>query len=40
MNTVLVRYGHPVCTKQYTKKNPNAKLKIQSRDIDENEIIQ
>ena len=25
MNTVLLRYGQPVCTKQYTKKKKNAK---------------
>ena len=40
MNTVLVRYGYSVHTKQYTK-NPNAKhAALESRDIDENDIVQ
>ena len=30
MNTVLVRYGHSVCTKQYTKENPNAKHEVKA----------
>ena len=29
MNTVLVRYSHPVRTKQYTK-NPNAKHAVKA----------
>ena len=29
MNTVLVRYGHSLCTKQYTK-NPNAKYAVEA----------
>ena len=29
MNTVLVRYGHSVCTKQYTK-NLNAKHAVKA----------
>ena len=39
MNTVLVRYGHSLRTKQYTKKNEH-KIRSESRDIDENDIIQ
>ena len=39
MNTVLVRYGHSVRTKQYTKKL-DRKIRSKSGDIDENEIIQ
>ena len=39
MNTVLVRYGHSLHTKQYTKK-PNAKYTVKAADIDENDIIQ
>ena len=34
MKTVLVRYGHSVRTKQYTKK-PERKIRSESRDIDE-----
>ena len=34
MNTVLVRYGHSVRTKQYTK------IRSESRDIDKNDIVQ
>ena len=34
MNTVSVRCGHPVRTKQYTKK-PECKTRSGSRDIDE-----
>ena len=31
MNTVLVQYGHPVCTKQYTKKKKkNAKHAVKA----------
>ena len=33
MNTVLVRYGHSLCKKQYTKKNQR-KICSESRDID------
>ena len=29
MNTVLVRHGHSLCTKQYTK-NPNAKYAVKA----------
>ena len=29
MNTVLVRYGHSLCTKQNTKK-PNAKYSVKA----------
>ena len=39
MNTVLVRYGHPVRTKQYTNKTEH-KTYSESRDIDENDIVQ
>ena len=38
MNTVLVRCGHPVRTKQYALKE--RKTRSESRDIDENEIVQ
>ena len=40
MNTVLVRYDHSVRTKQYTKKKPERKICSESRDIDENDIVQ
>ena len=30
MNTVLVRYGHTLRTKQYTK-NPNAKYAVKAK---------
>ena len=39
MNTVLVQYGHSVRTKQYTK-NPERKIRSESRDIDKNDIVQ
>ena len=39
MNTVLVRYGHSLRTKQYTKKL-ELKIRIESRYIDENDIVQ
>ena len=39
MNTVLVRYGHSVRKKQYTKKFER-KICRESRDIDENKIVQ
>ena len=39
MNTVLVRYGRPLRTKQYTKK-PERKIRRESSDIDENDIVQ
>ena len=39
MNTVLVRYGHSVRTEQYTKKL-ECKTHRESRDIDENDIVQ
>ena len=39
MNTVLVQYGHSVRTKQYAKK-PERKIRSDSRDIDENDIVQ
>ena len=39
MNTVLVRYGHSVRKKRYTKI-PNAKICSESRYIDENQIVQ
>ena len=40
MNTVLVRYGHSVRTKQHAKKNPNAKYAMKAAlDIDENDIV-
>ena len=39
MDTILVRYGHSVRTKQYTKKSER-KICSESRDIDENDIIQ
>ena len=39
MNTVLVQYGHSVHKKQYTKK-PERKICSESRDIDENKIVQ
>ena len=39
MNKVLVRYGHPVHNKQYTKKTER-KIRSESRDIDENKIVQ
>ena len=39
MNTVLVWYGHSLRTKQYTKK-PERKIRSESRDIDENDIVQ
>ena len=38
MNTVLVRYGHSVRKKQYTKKSERKKCS-KSRDIDENTIV-
>ena len=38
MNTVLVRYGHSVRTKQH-RKNPERKTRSESRDIDENDIV-
>ena len=38
MNTVLVRYGHSLRTKQYTKK-PERKIRSESRDVDENDIV-
>ena len=40
MNTVLVRHGHSIHKKQYTKKTPERKIRSESRDIDENKIIQ
>ena len=39
MNTVLVRYGHSLRTKQYTNKTER-KIRSESRDIDENDIVQ
>ena len=39
MNTVLVRYGHSVPEKQYTKK-PECKICSESRDINENNMVQ
>ena len=30
MNTVIVRYGHSVRTKQYTKKKPNGKYEVKA----------
>ena len=39
MNAVLVPYGHSVCTNQYTKK-PERKTHSESRDINENYIVQ
>ena len=39
MNTVLVRHGLSRRTKQYTKK-PERKIRSESRDIDENDIVQ
>ena len=39
MNTVLVRYGHSLRTKHYTKKTER-KIRSESRDIDENDIVQ
>ena len=40
MNTVLFRYGYYIRTKQY-EKNPNAiKTRNESRDINENKIVQ
>ena len=39
MKTVLVRYGHSIRTKQYTKK-PERKIHSESRDIDGNDILQ
>ena len=39
MNTVLVRYLHSVRKKQYIKK-PERKICSESRDIDENKIVQ
>ena len=40
MNTVLVRYGHSLRTKQYTKKKTERKIRSKSRDIDEKDIVQ
>ena len=39
MNAVLVRYGHSVRTKQYTKI-PKRKTQSERRDINENDIVQ
>ena len=39
MNMPLVRYGHSVCTKPFTKK-PERKTGSESRDISENDIVQ
>ena len=39
MNTVLVRYGHPLRTIPYTEKSER-KIRSESRDIDENDIVQ
>ena len=39
MNTVLVQYDCSVRTKQYTKK-PERKIRSESRNIDENDIVQ
>ena len=39
MNTVLVRYGHSVHKKTIYKK-PERKIRSESRDIDENQIVQ
>ena len=38
MNSVLVRYGHSLRTKQYTKKTKR-KIRSESRDINENDIV-
>ena len=41
MNTVLVRYGRYVRTKQYTNiKYTERKTRSENRDIDENNIVQ
>ena len=40
MNTVLVRYGHAVRTKQYTRTRTQNTQCSESRYIDENDIVQ
>ena len=40
MNTVLVRCGHSVIKKNNIQKKPERKIRSESRDIDENNIVQ